>query len=92
MTGGVDPLEALAGAVHRAHDPAEQFAEAVAAVFAEAAERDGGAARRHLALADTLAEWREIRDRQEAKYGDPAEMMARMEARGAGRLSARLWC
>jgi hypothetical protein len=82
----------LADAVYRAHDPAEQFAAAVAAVFAEAAERDGGAARRHLALADTLAEWREIRDRQEAKYGPAGEMMARLEARGAGRMGARLWC
>jgi hypothetical protein len=70
----------------------EQFAAAVASVFAAAAARDGGAAARQLARADLVAEWRDLRARQAAKYGDPAEMMARLEARGAGRLSARLWC
>jgi hypothetical protein len=70
----------------------DRLAEAVAGVFAAASERDGGQQARALALADSLEQWRALRDRQVSKYGDPAELLARLEARGAGRLSARLWC
>jgi hypothetical protein len=70
----------------------DRLAEAVAGVFAAEAERDGGQQARALRAADLVAEWGEFRARQSAKYGDPAELLARLEARGAGRLSARLWC
>ena len=92
----MDPLDALASAVHEAHkrpDPLDALSEAVSSVFAAAAERDGGGQARCLALADVAARHRAWQATSAAKYGPAEAMMARLEARsGHGGLSARVWC
>jgi len=87
-----DPLAELVNAVHRAHDPRaraiERLAEAVSAVFADAAERDGADQELHLRLADVSTQARALRARMEARY-DIDGMYDRLAARGG--MSA-LWC
>jgi hypothetical protein len=86
-----DQIVRLANAVYQAlnPDPLDAVAEAVSAAFADAAERDGGRQRHHLALADTLAAHRAWQARSAAKYGPLEAMLA---PGGRGGLSARIWC
>ena len=84
-------LGRFAEAVAAAHDPVGRLAEAVSAVFADAAKRDGTSQELQLRLADGLARHREFQARQQAKYGDVEALADRMSARG-GRPAARIWC
>ena len=83
-----DPLDHFAEAVSGLYDPTARLAEAVSAVFADAAKRPGCDQELHLRLADGIAQGRAIRARMESKYDMPA-MYDRLAARGG--MSA-LWC
>ncbi len=88
MSVDENALDALADAVHRAHDPAGKLAEAVSAVFTERPQPQRAASDLSLRLADGLAAHRAHRARLTAKYGDLDELAGRLMARG---LSARVW-
>lgn len=91
-------LDALVTAVVRAHDPAERFASAISAAVTSRppAQRAARPQARRTAdaqwrsMADTQAAYRTHQGRVRAKYGDPDELMARLQSRGGG-LAARLW-
>jgi hypothetical protein len=89
-----DPIDRLAGAVFRAFnpDPLDQLAEAISAAFAGRSSAVAADQDRQLALADSLARWRELQARQEAKYGPTEELFDRLQARGRGGLSGQVWC
>jgi hypothetical protein len=86
-------IDRLATAVHALYDPNRRLAEAVSAVFADAAKRDGTSREQelHLRLVDGLARHREFQARQQAKYGDVEALALRMSASG-GMPAARIWC
>ena len=88
-----EALGRLADAVHRIHDPRarniERLAEAVSAVFSEAAKRSGGNQELHMRLMDVNAQARALRARTEARYGPAEGLFDRLQARGSG-LSAQV--
>ena len=70
-------------------DAVARLAEAVSGVYADASARDVRLGRQ-VQLADMVARSAELRARQRAKYGDPADLYDRLLARNG--LSARVWC
>jgi hypothetical protein len=83
-------IDALAAAVVRARDPHRLAAVAISAALSARPPAPHPAAAPRRSVADTQAAYQAHQMRMRSKYGDPQELMARLQSRGGG-LSARVW-